>query len=110
MGVHKTNFIVDPSPSLGAALSPAGAILALASNPFDTENAIYLWNTRTGELIGICSGHTQGIGRLAFSPDGKTLASTSTDNTLRFWNVRTQQELLSIQELGNSMQENSLFS
>jgi WD40 repeat protein len=37
---------------------------------------------------------------MAFSPDGKTLASASDDSTLRLWNVATQQELLSVRQLG----------
>src|SRR5207247_2621766 len=47
-------------------VSHYGAVLAASSGPEDPENAIRLWDTRTGKLIGICKGHTQGIGRLAF--------------------------------------------
>jgi WD40 repeat protein len=64
-----------------------------------------LWDTRTGKLLGVCRGHTQGVRWLAFAPEGDTLASVSDDSTLRFWNVRTQQELLSIQQLANPMSE-----
>ena len=32
-------------------------------------------------------GHTNGISRLAITPDGKTLISTSFDRTIRFWDV-----------------------
>jgi WD40 repeat protein len=51
--------------------------------------------------MGICSGHTQGVGTLAFSPDGKTLASSGSDGTLRLWNVATQQQLLAVQQVGS---------
>jgi WD40 repeat protein len=90
-----TNFTTDSF--LGSvALSADGLVFAAGSDPQDVENAIRLWDTRTGKFLGICAGHTQGVGRLAFSPDGKTLASTSTDGTLRFWNVQTQQQLLAV--------------
>jgi len=35
----------------------------------------------------ILEGHTNDIHVVAFSPDGKTLAFTSWDRTIRLWNV-----------------------
>jgi len=92
------------------AISDDGNTLAVGSDPLtETENAIRLWDTRNGELFGVCRGHTQGVRWLAFSPDSETLASVSDDSTLRFWNVRTQQELLSIRRLAEPIRE-ILFS
>ena len=91
-------------------LSDDGDILAIGSNPFtEADNAIRLWDTRTGKLLGVCKGHTQGVRWLAFSPDAETLASASSDSTLRFWDLRTQQELLSIQRLADPISD-LLFS
>ena len=92
------------------ALSDDGNILAVGSNPItEVDNAIRLWDTRNGKLLGVCKGHTQGVRCLAFSPDAETLASASSDSTLRFWDVRTQQELLSIQRLADPISD-ILFS
>jgi WD40 repeat protein len=88
------------------ALSHDGSVLAAGSEAInDPENAIRLWDTKTGKLLGVCRGHTQGVRWLAFAPEGETLASVSDDSTLRFWNVQTQQELLSIQQLANRMSD-----
>ena len=46
---------------------------------------------------------------MAITPDAETLASVSDDSTLRFWNVRTQQELLSFRRLTEPIRE-ILFS
>ncbi len=105
----QTNFVLQTPIGWAAALSPDARLLATGSDVQDIENAIRLWDTRTGKLIGICSGHTQGVEQCAFSPDGKTLASTSTDGSLRLWNVATQQQLLAIQQLGEPF-HNLLFS
>ena len=76
------------------AFSPNGKMLASGS----TDKTVQLWNTDTGEPIatlsrkpirGLRTGHLNGINALAFSPDGSTLASASTDGTIRFWNIKT---------------------
>lgn len=98
----KAEFAVEAefAYTTAVSLSDDGRILAAGSDAvLESENAIRLWDTRTGKLLGVCKGHTQGVRWLAFAPDSETLASVSDDSTLRFWNVRTQQELLSIQRL-----------
>jgi WD40 repeat protein len=104
----EAEFSIDAAYSFFAAfaLSHDGSVLAAGSEAInDPENAIRLWDTRTGKMLGVCRGHTQGVRWLAFAPEGETLASVSDDSTLRFWNVRTQQELLSIQQLTNPMKD-----
>ena len=42
---------------------------------------------------GHVRGHTARVRALAFSPDGKTLASAGDDRVIRLWNVETGSEL-----------------
>ena len=56
--------------------------IALSSNP--TKAA-------TGPLKAIFEGHTDFVWSIAFSPNGQTLASGSSDRTVRLWNLRTLQ-------------------
>ena len=46
-----------------------------------------IWNPKTGERLKTLSGHTSGISSLAFTPDGKTLVSGSSDGTILLWDA-----------------------
>jgi WD40 repeat protein len=67
------------------AFSSDGKILATGANP--SESDIRLWDVATGMEIGRLEGHGSGVDSLAFWPDGKTLASSSADQTIRIWDV-----------------------
>ena len=46
---------------------------------------IRVWDAHTGEHLKTLKGHTGGVSSMAFSPDGKTLASGRTDGTILLW-------------------------
>ncbi len=85
------------------ALSPDGGVLAMTYGIDDFENAVSLWNAVTGEHLGTLPGHKQSIWSVVFSPDGRTLASSSADGSLRLWNVASRRELMSIEEGASSL-------
>jgi WD40 repeat protein/uncharacterized caspase-like protein len=57
------------------------------------------------ELV-VQTGHSSLVGSVAFSPDGKTLASSSHDHTIKLWDVSTGTELRSL--MGHSDSVNSV--
>jgi eukaryotic-like serine/threonine-protein kinase len=50
----------------------------------------------SSQLRGTLRGHTDEVRGVAFSPDGKRLATGADDGTVRIWDAETQKELLSI--------------
>ncbi|MEQ9236948.1 WD40 repeat domain-containing protein [Coleofasciculus sp. E2-BRE-01] len=46
-----------------------------------------------GKTIATLYGHDSRVNSVSFSPDGKTLASGSGDNTIKLWNRETGEEI-----------------
>ncbi|KAK0249913.1 hypothetical protein LTS09_014936 [Friedmanniomyces endolithicus] len=83
----------------GVAFSQDGNTLALYSG-----NSIVLRDTATSEVTQRLIGHHRNVTAAAFSPDNKTVLSTSKDSTLRLWDVATGKEMQK-QELALSVEE-----
>jgi WD40 repeat protein len=69
--------------------SPDGEVFAAGGD----ENKIIVRDLLTGEVVSELKGHKGQINALAFSPDGKTLVSASSDRSLRLWHVPTWRDL-----------------
>ena len=82
--VHMTDSVFS------TAFSPDGEIVAIGSR----NGIIYLSDLNRGELKRKLIGHPANVQSIAFSPDGKTVASASyIDGTVRIWDVHTGERL-----------------
>src|SRR5262245_36490681 len=57
------------------AYSPDGRHLALGCSNFGSDSALAIFEARTGKVVHRLPGHAHVVRAVAFSPDGKLLAS-----------------------------------
>jgi RNA polymerase sigma factor (sigma-70 family) len=72
------------------AFSPNGKMLASSG-----QQTIHIWDMATGKELRQMSGD-QPFGGIAFSPDGKTLASAAWRDAIRLWDATTWKEVRTI--------------
>jgi WD40 repeat protein len=56
------------------------------------QNNLTLWDTLSGQALGVFIGHREAVTAIAFAPAGNRLASGGPDGTVRLWDTVTGQE------------------
>jgi len=75
-------------------LSPDGNTLAAVGN--QKSNELWLWDVRTGKAAKLPAEHQKEIHAVAFSPDGRLVASGGKDGAIHIWDVRENKEVRQI--------------
>jgi WD40 repeat protein len=84
---------IEPMASGRYALtfSSDGRLLAVASD----LGVAQIWAVATGQPVtGALVGHVAGIGKVDFSPDGKSVTTYCWDRSAKVWNVATGREVI----------------
>jgi WD40 repeat protein len=76
---------LDPGTGVtSVALDPTGRLVAAG-----VGSDIAVYDAQTGKQLRLLTGHTDAVTGVAFSPDGKQLASSCRDHDARVWNTKT---------------------
>lgn len=78
-----------------AAVSPDDTRLAIGVEGIGGDGPvrpITIWNIADGQICYTLRGHTHQVHNLAFSPDGRSLISTSLDRTVCYWMLGEDRE------------------
>lgn len=89
-GDKKLQIDTGGTPINQATFSPDGQYIV---GGIGNEPLARMWDAKTGNLVREFKGHSGWVAGVAFSADGKYLATASNDNTARLWDVQTGQEL-----------------
>ena len=79
----------DPRFSKGLAFSPNGKFIAAFAG-----KTVEVWDVKSKRQLMTLSGHKDSISSVAFTADGKFIATASADGTAKMWDTRWRSELL----------------
>lgn len=97
-GGQEVSLLTGMNYSARSVVFSSDGVLVIAAGSWDKRGLV--WNTLTGQVEHILTGHKQGIHTAAFSHDKRSIATYSPDGTIRIWHMETGRETLALQPEG----------
>nr|WP_303652953.1 protein kinase [Paludisphaera mucosa] len=87
--------VTSPDGRLVAQLAASDGAVVSRSKEF-AKSSILIREAATGRVVHNLTGHTADVVAMAFSPDGRRLATASFDRSLKLWDMKTGQDLFTL--------------
>jgi WD40 repeat protein/serine/threonine protein kinase len=89
-------FSPDGKRLVSCSSRPSGISTGPSGKDPGEPGEVVVWDASSGQELLTLKGHRRFVNSVAFSPDGKLLATLSRDNTVKVWDAQTGRELLSL--------------
>ena len=73
-----------------------------------SDKTVKVWDAASGQELLTLKGHTDGVDSVAWSPDGKRLATASRDKTVKVWDAASGKEVLTLKGHSNDVCQRGL--
>ena len=94
---HDVEQVIAESPDAHLVAQCRGPAPTAASRSREfTSNSIILREKASGRVVHTLTGHSAEVVALAFSPDGRRLATASSDRTIKLWDTVTGQDVFTL--------------
>jgi len=87
---------VDAGPVYCAVFSPDGAQIASGGGSGAVRGVVKLWDASSGIELAVLGEHESDVLALAFSPDGRYIASADESGNVKLWDVRKRYQVRTV--------------
>jgi eukaryotic-like serine/threonine-protein kinase len=93
---HFDVIVMSPDGKLAAQTADLAGTGAASRSKDYAYSSVVVRELQTGRVLHTLTGHSADVTSLAFSPDGRRLATASFDRTMKLWDMQTGQEVFTL--------------